>query len=58
MTFEFSGDDAATTRVVKGGEAVDTFAPTGQQLKITMHPAPQPHCELAAISFEFADASK
>ena len=58
MTFEFSADDAATTRVVKGGEAVDTFAPTGQQLKITMHPAPQLHCELGLISFEFADASK
>ena len=58
MTFEFTVDDATTTRVVKGGEAVDTFAPTGQQLKITMHPAPQPHCELAKISFEFADASK
>ena len=59
MTFEFAGDGAAaTTRVVQGGATVDTFAPTGQQLKITMHPAPQPHCELAVISFEFGNTRK
>ena len=58
MTFEFAGDDASSTRVVQGGATVDTFAPTGQQLKITIHPAPQPHCELGVISFEFGDTRK
>ena len=58
LTVEFSGDGATTTRLVRGGATVDTFMPTGQQLKITMFPALQPHCELAVISFEFEDASK
>ena len=59
ITFEFAGDGAAaTTRIVKGGETVETLAPAGDELKITMFPAPQPHCELAMISFEFGNVSK
>lgn len=55
IRFEFAGEGAAaTTLVVKGGDAVETLAPTGDELKITIFPAPQPHCELGVINFEFA----
>ena len=56
LNFEVGGDGASATRVVTSGETLETLAPSGDELKITVFPSPNAQCDVAAITFEFAEA--
>ena len=59
LSFAFGGDGAeAATRVITGAQTVEAPTPTGDELQITVFPAPQLRCEIGLIQFDFGDVRR